>query len=286
MAISASIFCAFATASEPSIATRTTLTLDGARKVIAAAVAEAMRNKAGGVIAVVDEGGNLMALERIDGTFAAGANISIGKARTAALFKKPTKFFEDIIAKGRTSMVALNDFTPLQGGVPILVGDQIVGAVGVSGASSAQQDEEFAKAGAAALSKTDAVSMNRDVTYIESERVFAAFDKGMPLVEVGGYKIHASRREGPGMAEIHTRDTDIVHVLGGTATLVTGGMATNTKTIAPEEIRGDTISNGESRHLAPGDVVVIPNGVPHQFRDVTDPLTYYVVKVRSSEGGM
>ena len=97
---------------------------------------------------------------------------------------------------------------------------------------------------------------------------------------------HASRREGPGMAEIHTRDTDIVHVLGGTATLVTGGMATNTKTIAPEEIRGDTISNGESRHLAPGDVVVIPNGVPHQFRDVTDPLTYYVVKVRSSEGGM
>ena len=103
------------------------------------------------MIAVVDDGGNLMALERLDGTFAAGANISIGKARTAALFKKPTAFFEDIIRKGRTPMVALNDFTPLQGGVPIVVGDQVVGAVGVSGAASAQQDEEMAMAGAAAV---------------------------------------------------------------------------------------------------------------------------------------
>lgn len=67
--------------------------------------------KAAGVIAVVDAGGNLMAVERLDGTFAAGANVAIGKARTAALFQKPTKFFEDVIAKGRTSMVALSDFT-------------------------------------------------------------------------------------------------------------------------------------------------------------------------------
>ena len=89
------------------------LTLDGAKKVIAAAVAEARKVKApGGVVAVVDDGGNLMALERIDGTFAAGANISIGKARTAVLFKKPTKAFEDIINKGRTAMTALPDFRP------------------------------------------------------------------------------------------------------------------------------------------------------------------------------
>ena len=66
------------------------LTLDGAKKVIAAAAAEARKNNAGGVIAVVDDGGNLMALERLEGTFAAGANIAIGKARTAALFKRPT----------------------------------------------------------------------------------------------------------------------------------------------------------------------------------------------------
>src|SRR5499425_627758 len=130
------------------ITDRKTLTIDGARKAIDAAVAQAHRNKAGGVIAVVDDGGNLMALERVDGTFAAGANISIGKARTAALFQKPTRAFEEIIGKGRTAMVALNDFTPLQGGVPIVVDGQIVGAVGVSGAASAQQDEELAMAGA------------------------------------------------------------------------------------------------------------------------------------------
>src|SRR6185369_10637509 len=131
------------------------LSIEGAKKVIAAAVAYAKKNNApGGVIAVVDEGGNLMALERLDGTFAAGATISIGKARTAVLFKRPTKAFEDIIKNGRTAMVALPDayFTPLQGGIPISIDGQIVGGVGVSGAASAQQDEELAMAGANVLS--------------------------------------------------------------------------------------------------------------------------------------
>jgi glc operon protein GlcG len=120
-------------------------------------VAEAKsRNAPGGAIAVVDDGGNLIALERLDNTFAAGANISIGKARTAALFKRPTKAFEDIINKGRTAMTTLPDFTPLQGGVPILIDGQIVGAVGVSGAASAQQDEDLAIAGAKALATRSA----------------------------------------------------------------------------------------------------------------------------------
>ena len=133
------------------------LNLDGAKKVIAAAVTEAKnKNAPGGAIAVVDEGGNLIAVERLDNTFAAGANISIGKARTAALFKRPTKFFEDVINKGRTAMTTLPDFTPLQGGIPIIVDGEIVGAVGVSGAASAQQDEELAIAGANALATTPA----------------------------------------------------------------------------------------------------------------------------------
>ena len=124
------------------VGTKKSLTLDGARRVIASAQTEAKKLGApGGVVAVVDEGGNLMALERLDGTFAAGANISIGKARTAVLFKRPTKVFEDVIKNGRTSMVALNDFTPLQGGIPIVVDGEVVGGVGVSGAASAQQDE-------------------------------------------------------------------------------------------------------------------------------------------------
>ena len=133
------------------------LNLDGAKRVIAAAVAEArIKNAPGGAIAVVDEGGNLIAVERLDNTFAAGANISIGKARTAVMFKRPTKFFEDVINKGRTAMTTLNDFTPLQGGVPIVVDGQIIGAVGVSGAASAQQDEELAIAGANALATSEA----------------------------------------------------------------------------------------------------------------------------------
>src|SRR3974390_1806966 len=208
------------------------LDMDGARKVMAYAVSEANAKKTTGVIAVVDDGGNLMALERIDGTFAAGANISIGKARTAALFQKPTRAFEEIIAKGRTAMVALNDFTPLQGGVPIVIDGQIVGAVGVSGAANAQQDEELAMTAAAAVSNREP-----SVTFFDSGQVRAAFDKGAVLFNQGeSYMVHASRREKPGMAEIHTRDADIVYVLDGTATLITGGAAIDVKVTEPDEL--------------------------------------------------
>ena len=258
------------------LADRKTLTLEGAQRAIAAAVAQAHKNHAGGVIAVVDDGGNLMALERVDGTFAAGANISIGKARTAALFQKPTRVFEEIIAKGRTAMVALSDFTPLQGGVPITIDGQIVGAVGVSGAASAQQDEELAMAAAAAVSRGSAA-----VTYYDAEKVNAAFDKGAVLFNQGeSYMVHASRREQPGMAEIHTRDADIIHVLDGTATLITGGTAIDAKVTEPDELRGSAISGGDTHQLKKGDVMIIPAGVPHWFKEVTNPFLYYVVKAR------
>ena len=128
------------------------LTLDGAKQVIAAIEAQAAKNHIGCSVAVVDDGGNLIAFHRIDPTFPAGARVSMGKARTAALFRQPTKNFEEIITqKGRTSMIALDDFTPLEGGVPIVLAGQIVGAVGVSGAANADQDEQFAEAGAAAI---------------------------------------------------------------------------------------------------------------------------------------
>jgi glc operon protein GlcG len=258
------------------IAQRKTLTLDGAQKAIAAAVAQAHKNHAGGVIAVVDDGGNLMALERVDGTFAAGANISIGKARTAALFQKPTRVFEEIIAKGRTAMVALNDFTPLQGGVPIMVDGQIVGAVGVSGAASAQQDEELAMTAAAAVSSGPAA-----VTFFDAAKVRTAFDQGAVLFDQGeSYMVHASRREKPGMAEIHTRDADIVYVLDGAATLITGGTAVDAKVTEPDELRGSSISGGETRQLKKGDVIIVPAGVPHWFKEVSNPFQYFVVKAR------
>jgi glc operon protein GlcG len=264
------------TARATEIADKKTLTLDGARHAISAAVAQAHKNRAGGVIAVVDDGGNLMALERVDGTFAAGANIAVGKARTAALFQKSTRAFEEIIAKGRTAMVTLNDFTPLQGGVPITIDGHIVGAVGVSGAASAQQDEELAMTGAAAVSRGPA-----NVAFFDSTQVRAAFDKGAVLFNQGeSYMVHASRREKAGMAEIHTKDADIVYVLDGTATLVTGGTAVDAKVTEPDELRGSSISGGEAHPLKKDDVIIVPAGVPHWFREVSNPFLYYVVKAR------
>src|SRR5882757_1306198 len=194
--------------------------------------AEAFKVKApGGVIAVVDAGGNLMALERLDGTFAAGANISIGKARTAVLFQKPTKVFEDIINKGRTAMAALPDsfFTPLQGGIPVVLDGQIIGGVGVSGASSATQDEELAIAGANAAKSFGSAQegiANLPVNYFTKSEVAEGFAKGAVLFDGNGgrnYMVHSSRREGPGMVEVHTKDTDILYVVSGSATVVTGG---------------------------------------------------------------
>ncbi len=141
---------AVAPAQAQTVTAKKTLTLEGARKAIAAVEEAAKKAAATGVVAVVDDGGNLISLARIDGTFAAGSTVSVGKARTAVLFKKPTRFFEDVVNKGRIAMVTV-DFTPLQGGLPIVIDGQVVGGIGVSGASSAAQDEEFALVGAAAL---------------------------------------------------------------------------------------------------------------------------------------
>lgn len=120
------------------------------------------------------------------------------------------------------------------------------------------------------------------VTYLPGDAVAVAFAKGQPLVEVENYKVHASRRDGPGEAEVHEADTDIIHVLTGAATFVTGGTVVDGRTVAPEEVRGLALTGGEVRALAAGDVVIVPAGTPHWFRDVPAPFTYYVVKVRSA----
>src|SRR5215203_4339868 len=105
MVFMALVLACLAASASAQIADKKSLTLEGARSVIAAAKEYARKNNApGGVIAVVDDGGNLVALERLNGTFSAGANISIGKAKTAVMFKRPTKVFEEIIKNGRTTM--------------------------------------------------------------------------------------------------------------------------------------------------------------------------------------
>lgn len=260
-------------------ATKPVLTLTAAKQVMRAAVEYARLHEApGGAIAIVDDGGFIVAIERLDGTFPAAANISVGKARTAALFKRPTRGFEDLVNKGRTTMVALPDvtpFTPLQGGVPLMIGDTVVGAIGVSGAASAQQDDDIAQAAADAFVTIDQLAATM---LWKNGDVAKAFAKGSALLETGQFKVHASRRDAPGEAEIHLNETDIFYVLGGSAKFVTGGRLIEPRSLNKNELRGRAIDGGDMQTLAAGDVIVIPKGVPHWFESVSAPFTYYVVK--------
>ena len=137
--------------------TRQALTLAGAKAVAAAAAAEAGRGHEGGSIAIVDAGGNLMYLERLEPTFPMGAHIATEKARTAALFQRPSKALEDVILSGRSTLLSVVP-APLQGGEPLVVAGEIVGAIGVSGAASAARDQAIAAAGVAALGASTSAS--------------------------------------------------------------------------------------------------------------------------------
>lgn len=255
------------------------LTLADARVVMAAALEYAQANNApGAAIAIVDDGGHLVLLERLDNTFAAAPEISTGKARTAALFKRATRDFENIVNDGRVTMVGLSaivGFTPLQGGVPLMVKGHVVGAIGVSGAASARQDDEIAQAASDRFASREVAA---NVVYVPHRQVASAFERGAALHETGAYKVHASRRDAPGEAEIHQTDTDVFYVLDGRATLVTGGTLVDGRETASGEIRGSRIDGGEARAVGRGDVVVVPEGVPHWFKDVAKPVTYFVVK--------
>jgi mannose-6-phosphate isomerase-like protein (cupin superfamily) len=137
---------------------------------------------------------------------------------------------------------------------------------------------------AAAQTSATAVPDGGTVVYVPADKMAAAFAKGQPLVETGSYKVSASRRDKDGQAEVHARDTDIMYVVEGTATLVTGGQVVGGKSTAADEIRGDSINGGDSRPLVKGDVIIIPSGVPHLFKDVKAPFLYYVVKVTAKGG--
>jgi mannose-6-phosphate isomerase-like protein (cupin superfamily) len=117
------------------------------------------------------------------------------------------------------------------------------------------------------------------VILIDGATTREAFTKGRPLIETGAYKIHASRRDAPGIAELHDKDTDILYILDGTATFVTGGRTVDPKTTGPGETRGTRVEGGTSRTVAKGDIIIIPAGVPHQFSEVKGPILYYTVKV-------
>jgi glc operon protein GlcG len=137
-------------AEDPILLARPTLSLSAARAIIAAAEREADARGVGVVTVVVDGSGNVIQLSRMDAAQVASVEVGIGKARTAAIFRRPSRVFEEQVRNGRVAALALAGATPLQGGVPVVIDGAVVGAVGVSG-DAPQVDEEIAIAGANAL---------------------------------------------------------------------------------------------------------------------------------------
>jgi len=131
------------------------ISVETARKVAAAALAEGKKNGWFVSVAVVDTAGDLVYFERMDNAMSASVVVSQEKARTSARFKRPSKAFEDVLAGGRQAILGLPGVTPVEGGIPLIIDGKIVGAVGVNGATS-PQDNQCAQAGADTLGKTPA----------------------------------------------------------------------------------------------------------------------------------
>jgi uncharacterized protein GlcG (DUF336 family) len=241
------------------------LTQAGAKAIAEAVGAAAATRGVAPVVSTVDAGGALVYLHRPDAAQVASVEVTTDKARTAAVYRRPSKDFEDQASGGRPSALHLARAVPLQGGMPIVFDGHVVGGVGVSGASSADEDQELAVIGADAL----ASGANGDrAHFFSSDDLARRFAEGGLLLEEPSFKLDAGRREAPGAPELHATEVDVMRVVQGSATVVTGG-----------EIRGDRIEGGEAQVVSEGDVLAIPSGVPHQFVEVSDPFLYFVVKV-------
>jgi glc operon protein GlcG len=132
----------------------------------------------------------------------------------------------------------------------------------------------------ASAALVEAATTESPVSYFAADSVAASFARGGVLLVDRNYMIHTSRRVEPGKVEVHEQDTDLIYVLDGSATFVTGGTLRDGQAIAPGEIRGTQLDGGTTRTLVKGDVIVVPNGTPHWFRAVQGPFFYYTVKVR------
>jgi glc operon protein GlcG len=238
---------AFSTVSVPALSAHEARVVAGAVAVTAAC------RGVHPVVAVVDAGGELVHLWRPDAAQVASVGVATDKARTAALYRRPSKDFEEQATGGRPSALHLARAVPLQGGVPLVRDGAVIGAVGVSGASSADEDQELAQLGATTHADgTEAVHIPaRDV----ADKLAAG---GGLLLTTPAYKLDAGRRTGPGAVELHEAETDVIRIERGTATVDAGGVV---------------------HELAEGDVLVVPAGVPHTFTATSNPLEYFVVKV-------
>jgi glc operon protein GlcG len=267
------------TAESVLVTEKVVLTEAGADLVARAAEAEANARGVAPVIAVVDDGGTLITLRRPDGAQVASVGVAIDKARTAAIFRRPSKDFEDQTRHGRAAALALHGAVALQGGMPIVYQDRVIGAIGVSGASSADEDQELATIGANAAALFDMLPDTGGVFHADAAAVMAKFQTGGLLLDTPTYKVDAGRRTAAGEVELHTSVTDIMYVLEGEATVVTGGEIMGRRQVGPGEYKGASIAGGNAQQLKQGDVMVVPQGVPHWFQSVSGPLLYYVVKV-------
>jgi len=225
----------------------------------------------------------LLVLQRLDEAQVASVDVAIGKARTAAIFRRPSREFEEQVKNGRIAALGLPGATPLQGGLPLAYEGKIIGAIGVSG-ETPRQDEAIAAVGVNAVTNITngaAPASTSAVSYFPKERVTDAFAKGAVLFnDSDKYMVHTSRRDTAGVAEVHSKDADIIYVREGSATFVTGGTVVEPQETAPDEIRGKEIRGGETRTISGGDVIIVPAGTPHWFKEVPAPMTYYVVKAR------
>jgi len=117
------------------------------------------------------------------------------------------------------------------------------------------------------------------VTYVGKDKVDAALAKGGSIAAGSDLLVSGSHRTGPGQVEVHDKQTDIMYVIDGHAVVVTGGKMTGGKATTPGQWLGTGIEGGETHHLSKGDVLVVPAGTPHWFKEVPGPISYYVVKV-------
>jgi glc operon protein GlcG len=248
-----------------------------ARKAADTVASECARRGVSPVCAVVDAGGDLMFIWRPDGAQVASVGVATDKARTAAIYRRPSRDFEEQASGGRASALHLARAVPLQGGMPVVRDGHVIGAVGVSGASSADEDQELAVLGADALSADD--GSHNGAAFFDGQAVMRRFATGGLLLDAGAYKLDAGRRESPGEVEYHAHTVDVMHVVQGTATVLTGGEMEGVRSAGDGELRADSMSGGHPHELAAGDVLAIPAGVPHQFTRVSDPFLYFVVKV-------
>ena len=117
------------------------------------------------------------------------------------------------------------------------------------------------------------------VTYVDHEKVAAALSKGGPLVTAPDLLVSGSYRDKAGQVEVHDKETDVIYVVDGAATFVTGGKMVGGKVTRPGQLMGSDIIGGQTHHLSKGDVIVVPATTPHWFKDVPQSVSYYVVKV-------